>query len=109
MRYRSGVRFGSLQAQLDLLYRPFCASTTVFGIVGYTGTSGHYSALLCVAGWKGKNARNQATCVFGLPPRLPFSRLACVLTALRALPPCAPSCAAIQDFEPNTPSNNAGR
>jgi hypothetical protein len=41
-------------------------------------------------------------------PRLPFSREAAALASLRVRPPAAPSCAAIQRFEPSTPSNKAG-
>jgi hypothetical protein len=49
-----------------------------------------------------------ATCLRGRPPRLPFSRDAIALAAVRVRPPAAPSCAAIQLFEPNTPSSKAG-
>src|SRR5262245_55455023 len=45
---------------------------------------------------------------FGRPPSAPFSRAAAALAALRTLPPCAPSRAAIHAREPNAPSSNAG-
>ena len=60
----------------------------------------------------GRRSNSQAdqplTARRGRPPLRPLARAAAVFAADRALPPDAPSCAAIHLFEPNTPCISAG-
>lgn len=44
--------------------------------------------------------RHRYACFFGRPPLAPFARAAAALAGDVALPPAAPSCAAIQRFVP---------